>query len=221
MPREFSFNVAGAEIDSPIAVLKSRQASFGQTMATTKKTLGTRSIGMALLAGLFIARNLPADAKSLDVARSPAAVVSEYCALDAKGARLSSQNPFLDTIFSLVTWPDEPGWDSVRVIRQFAILGSHSRPTSATVTVRYAVLGQLNDLAFSRSSTGHQVVTFLLVKSGNEWKIQRPMIEPHIFVEAARASLRSLLVDEKDAQRRGRIRETLFVLERLKSVSKH
>ncbi|MDE2466258.1 MAG: hypothetical protein KGO02_21470 [Alphaproteobacteria bacterium] len=202
-------------------MLKNRKASFRQTLIRIRKALGTRSIAMALLAGLFVTRNLPADAKSPDVARSPAAVMSEYCALDAKGARLSSQNPLLNTMFSLVTWPEEPGWDSVHVIKKFAILGSHSKPTSATVTVGYAVLGQLSDLAFSRSSTRHQVVTFVLIKSGNEWRIQRPMIEPHISVEAAMASLRSLLIDEKDAQRREQIRETLSVLGSLKSVNKH
>src|SRR5690242_7210654 len=67
---------------------------------------------------------------------SPSSVVREYCKLDIQGARLSSDNPDIEKYFTLVAWPDEPGWDGAVLIKDFAITHLKLEQSQSTVTVR-------------------------------------------------------------------------------------
>jgi hypothetical protein len=61
-------------------------------------------------------------------------------------------------------------------------------------------------------------VTFDLIRSGDTWKIQRPLIPPHISVNAAIVALRSLLKDEKDPLQRKRLHAGITILTRLEQT---
>jgi hypothetical protein len=45
-----------------------------------------------------------------------------------------------------------------------------------------------------------ELVTFTLTKSRDTWRIERPLIAPHVSVSAAISALNSLLIDEKDPE---------------------
>lgn len=145
---------------------------------------------------------------------SPASVVQEYCRLDFGGARLSSQNPNLDKIFALVTWPDEPGWDSAVVVKKYTVVRTVPGHLTSSVTVRYSVLGEMNGVEVVASPKHREFVTFVLSKTGKPWKIKRPVIPPHISVHAAISLLNDLLEIEKDPERRRQIRSGIAVLTR-------
>ena len=153
--------------------------------------------------------------------RSPASVVREYCRLDLEGARLSSNNPDSEKYFALVAWPDEPGWDGAIVIRNFAVTRSSSGQALAEVTVKYSVLGTLSGAAVTASPRHEESVTFTLKRSGSTWKIERPLISPHISVNAAIATLRGVLNGEKDPERRKRLSDGIAALSRLETRDTH
>jgi len=161
----------------------------------------------------------PVAAKDPANRTSPAEVVRQYCQFDMNGARLSSQSLYADKIDALVTWPVEPGWDSAVLVGGFIVVRAHPGQHISNVAVRYTVLGQM---AASRVTAathpGGDLVTFVLVKSGNEWKIKRPLIPPHVSIQAAASNLRSLLNGEKDPQRRNALEHALGVLNRLQHV---
>jgi hypothetical protein len=162
---------------------------------------------LAVLAPSLIARGQ-------SVGTSPAAVVRQYCELDMKGARLSSQNPYMDRISALGTWSIEPGWDSVIVVRNFVIVRVHSDHGTSSVEVRYTVLGQMTGASVTASRQHDELITFVMGKSENAWKIERPLIPPHVSVQAAAANLRDLISDENNPKNKERLDQGLAVLSR-------
>jgi hypothetical protein len=147
---------------------------------------------------------------------SPTSVIQEYCRLDSEGARLSSQNPLSDKISAMVTWPIEPGWDTIVVVGNFEVVGSHSGPRKSSVTVRYTVLGNMFGAKVTASQQHKELVTFTLTKSKDGWRIVRPLIAPHVSVAAATSVLNSLLVDEKDPEQIKRLHAGIDVLTKWK-----
>lgn len=170
-----------------------------------------RSVGVVIVGFLALAASQTV-AKSAMLDQSPTAVVREYCELDMKGARLSSQNPYVDKIFALVSWPDEPGWDSAIVVKKFAIVSARLGHQTPTVTVRYNVFGKMTGTHVAPLNKREEFVTFSLSRSGSGWKIERPLIPPHVSVEAATTALGDLLKDERNAERRKRIEAELTIL---------
>ncbi len=163
----------------------------------------------------FLAVQAPSlIATGQSVGTSPAAVVRQYCELDMKGARLSSENPYMDRISALGTWQIEPGWDSVIVVKDFIIVREHTGQRTSSVAVRYRVLGQMTGANVTPARQHEELVTFVLERPGNTWKIERPLIPPHVSVQAEATALRDLLSSEKDSQRRKRLDQGLAVLSR-------
>lgn len=132
--------------------------------------------------------------------RSPRAVVKQYCALDMKGARLSSQNSYSDAIFALADWPEEPGWDSVTIVAGCKVQLVQIGKLRSEVSMQYAVLGTMSGSSVVRAVNHSEVVTFDLENSNGEWKISGPMIRPHVSVDAAVGALRWLLHNQPASQ---------------------
>ncbi len=153
-------------------------------------------------------------AKVLDPAKhlSPREVVQQYCDLDMKGARLSSQNPYNDAIFALVAWPDEPGWDSATIVASCKVQRVQIGELKSEVSMQYTVLGTMSGPSVVRAVNHPEVVTFVLEKSQGEWKITRPMIRPHVSVDAAVGSLRWLLRNQPDSQDVNRLHKAIATL---------
>lgn len=147
---------------------------------------------------------------------SPASVVQEYCRLDLKGARLSSQNPDNERVSALVTWLIEPGWDTSVVVRTFEIVSTSLGPSKSSVTVRYIVLGNMFGAKITQSRQHEELVTFVLTKSRDLWRIERPLIAPHVSVPSAISALNSLLINEKDPEQIKRLNAGVDVLTKWK-----
>ncbi len=143
---------------------------------------------------------------------SPREVVQQYCNLDMAGARLSSQNPYNDAIFALVAWPDEPGWDSATIVSACRIQRVQTAQRRSKVTAQYTVLGTISGLNEVRSENHAEVVTFVLAKSNGIWKISRPLIRPHVSVDAAVDNLRTLLHQHNDLKEINRLHTAIATL---------
>lgn len=153
-------------------------------------------------------------AKAPDRAKhlSPREVVQQYCDLDMKGARLSSQNPYNDAIFALVAWPDEPGWDSATIVAGCKVQRAQIGELKSEVSMQYTVLGTMSGPGVVRAVNHTKVVTFVLEESQGEWKITRPMIRPHVSVDAAVDSLRWLLRNQPHSQDINRLHGAIATL---------
>jgi hypothetical protein len=139
-------------------------------------------------------------------------VVREYCHLDFEGTRLSSNNPDAAKYDGLVVWPNEPGWDGAVVVKDFAITRFWFERSQSFVTVQYFVLGNMADTEVTATRQHKELVTFVLTRSGDTWKIAHPLIPPHISVHASITALDSLLKNEKDPDRMKRLRAGIAAL---------
>lgn len=145
---------------------------------------------------------------------SPSSVIREYCKLDLRGTRLSSNNPDIEKYFALVAWPNEPGWDDAVVVKSFAIARSRVWKSQSSVTAKYFVLGQITGATVVVSPQHTESVTFLLTRNGSTWKIEHPLIPPHISPHSAIVAFERLLKEEHDPARRRRLRAGIAVLAR-------
>jgi len=73
---------------------------------------------------------------------SPSGVVRKYCQLDFDGSRLSSA--MWKRVSPLVSWEDEPGWDTYTVVSGFQILSEKQSKDEATISVSFSVVGTMS-----------------------------------------------------------------------------
>ena len=172
-----------------------------------------RNCLQTLVMGLIAVLVPSVAAARLSNGTSSVDVVQQYCQSDMKGSRLSSLNPDIDKMTALETWPVEPGWGSATVIKDFEIVRAQAEQNTSSVEVRYSILGRMDGTRVTASRQHQELVTFTLKKFGDKWKIDRPMIPPHVSAQAAASALRALLGDEKNAQRKKQINQGLATLD--------
>jgi hypothetical protein len=128
---------------------------------------------------------------------TPADVVRMYCEFDLKTGRISTAN--FAKLPPLVTWEEEPGWDTVTIVSGFRILSSKLFDRRATVSVRWDVLGhsEAENVTKDRKS---EVVEYQLKQINGLWKIDEPVIPPHILLSTARAFVLSQFQNEPKRQ---------------------
>jgi hypothetical protein len=140
---------------------------------------------------------------------SPSSVVSTYCQLDFDGARTRSET--FNKVDRMVLWHTEPGWDVVRVVRSYRIVLEKRSGTRVQVTVEYDVVGDVSDITLTKKPQKEQVTFALklgdkewewrkdgpvLVNSEYAWRIESPLIPPHISVAYAVQHFSSLQKNE-------------------------
>lgn len=106
----------------------------------------------------------------------PQSIAAEYCRLDFQGARLSSRT--YAEINRLVSWEEEPGWDSVFITDKYEITGYAVYGDEAEVTVEYTLKGSISGQDFTAYEKTETVI-FRLGLTGGVWKITEPLIPPH------------------------------------------
>jgi hypothetical protein len=153
-------------------------------------TLVLISFGAILVLSGTLSKNSIAEVNSL----SPKQVVQTFCELDSEGQRTNSLGWV--KIKSLVTWPDEPGWDNVILISNYKIIKIETFNNKSNVTVKYSILGSTDSITFEKSSRV-ELIKFELVKTNKEWKIDRPTIVPHVSKEFVIKHFRELQLREK------------------------
>jgi len=152
------------------------------------------------------------DSKSR-VRSSPESIVKEYCQKDFDGARTSSQT--YSQVDHLYLWPEEPGWDTVTIVKSYRIVSSQMRGNHAVVTVEYQTLGDIGGSEFLEDHTSTKVAFKLelgskewtwkndepvLEVSNLAWRITYPIMQPHISVPYAIKHVASLVSTENDPE---------------------
>lgn len=99
--------------------------------------------------------------------------LSEYLKVDASGARLSSETAARS--LDLVSWFEEPGWDSVTSIESYSVKKLSNESFEVTYLVYGFCPGKL-----SSEPTPEKVVFKIDPKTG---KIFEPRIRPHVSNE--------------------------------------
>jgi hypothetical protein len=128
---------------------------------------------------------------------TPASVVRLYCNFDFISGRISTEN--FSKLSSLVAWEYEPGWDTVVVATGFKILSSTQTHDHAVVTVQWAVLGHSEAENVTREVKA-EVIAYQLKLLKGLWKIESPVIPPHVSLPTLRAFILKNFRSEPERQ---------------------
>jgi len=140
----------------------------------------------------FLVSLLPSTGKMYP--STPEEVIQEFCQLDMKGNRLSSETWL--GVLPLVTWSEEITAGElnkvIHVISGFKIGESIILNSTARVSVEYRYLGSTDTLEFSEPKEKRRTIIFELIKQNGSWKIQNPILAPHVDLEAGIGYLKLL-----------------------------
>jgi len=153
--------------------------------------------------------------------RSPQETVREYFSKDLEGARLSAET-YKAWIAPLITWKDEPGWDTVFVTKKVYISKTKQIESSrVAIEVRYENVGIISggggwDADFLEIRFT-EVVEFILVRQGVEWRIQGPVFYPHVSPTRLAKDLELFMMSQNE-KADGRLQKLKNILKRLKEL---
>ncbi len=138
--------------------------------------------------------------------------VSNYCRMDYEGSRLRKDS--WARMKSLTTWKDNPDWQGFTVVSHYDLVVADDGLRSATVVVKYVVLGRFERGLGYAAEPGTEEVTFRLKDVDGDWKIDDvdPIITPHISKARALAWLKTSLAAEKDAANKIALEKALMAL---------
>jgi hypothetical protein len=140
---------------------------------------------------------------------TPTAVVEAYLREDAGGAGMSSRT--IDRIFQYTTWTNGPGCDHGVIIEGYEARLQRNTDKSAIVLVSYRVLGDDDSTSFAPKRRNEQA-SYEVRRVGHAWKIEAPILCPHVLAASRIAFLRRTLGDEVD--KRPTLRKLVADLER-------
>lgn len=145
----------------------------------------------------------------------PKDVVKEYCRLDFEGARLSSETR--SQVASLIAWEEERGWDQAVIVSKYRVTNVVVRGNHATARVEFKVLGRLEGDEPFVPGRRLEAVHFGLERAEDVWKIENPIIAPHVSVRSMIQHLRGWIEHEKEgSEHRADLEEQLRQLEALR-----
>ncbi len=126
-------------------------------------------------------------------------VVERLCEIDSEGTRLTSdRREEWKAYYSLVTWDWEPGWDQVVVVSSYEVLSPKVHGKTATVDVAYNIVGEHIGREYTAYSSKKEKNKFFLEWNGNEWRITRGRVVPHVSVKAWKQHLEMLISTQSD-----------------------
>jgi len=128
---------------------------------------------------------------------TPVGVVRQYCDFDLNTGRISSGN--LAKLPPLVTWEEEPGWDKVIIVSDFKILSAKQSQDRATVTVKWEILGHSEAENITKDQKS-EVIDYQLRLVKGLWKIDAPVMPPHVSPPTLRAFVLSQFRGEPKRQ---------------------
>jgi hypothetical protein len=145
----------------------------------------------------------------------PENVVEKYFTFDLEGVRLEGGTYKL--IASLITWKDEPGWDTAFITRKAYIYKQENlKENEVAIEVRYENIGLVaGDVLLDIDFT--EVITFILIKESEQWKIKGPISPPHVSAKAFSKHLEQLLTEIENKKR---VEDLKTLINRLKDMSK-
>lgn len=147
---------------------------------------------------------------------SPKEIVAEFCRLDGTGLRLSGDTR--KDIEPLLAWGEEYGYDEIVVIKDFKVNKAIVTNSAATVSVEYFLLGTTDSFKFLKASKRENVVNFKLVEQNGLWRIEGPVIAPHVHWESAINHLR--LLQKNEPVRKKQLGSIIKAIEKAAKISK-
>jgi hypothetical protein len=122
---------------------------------------------------------------TVDSSSTPTQLVTEYVTRDSRGDRLGSNPWFL----KVVTWPDDPGYDSYTLITGFDVSPVALGPDTARIRVTYRTAAWIT----AGDATRPRVIPhdsaesqlFTVVRKGGRWLIDSPQLDQHVLPAAA------------------------------------
>lgn len=116
---------------------------------------------------------------------TPREAVDEFLKFELDGGRLQSW-PF-DKYLDVVAEYDEPGWDSVHVIRKAEVVefGCSSERCTARVRFDFEPTSTFtSERALPHPDGGSETVEFGVTHSGNEWRLESSGDYPRVKLDA-------------------------------------
>jgi hypothetical protein len=141
------------------------------------------------------------------------AVVERYCQLDFDGARLGISEDA--TIWTLVAWENEPGWDTTLIASSFRVERASQDESIAEVTVEYRLVGRFEGEPPTILETTTERVKFRLALRHQGWVIEEGQVPPHVSARVFRVYLETLLKEERDAKRRSALQHDIERIRKL------
>ena len=113
---------------------------------------------------------------------APRPVLQRYLNADFGGSKLR-KDPHAATVED-VTWDSEPAWNHIMVVGRFWTGRMRIWRFQSRILVQYTDLGELKGDRFYRSSHVEKI-SFALRRVHWRWKVDRPILVPHVSVGAA------------------------------------
>jgi hypothetical protein len=127
-------------------------------------------------------------AKSPSVRRAaPRDIVASYLDADFRGARLA-KDPKAPTSTS-VTWDTEPDDNRFIVSRGYTLGGMRMRRGVAKLPVKFENLGEMKGFVYFPDNLTEEATFDVVRRKGSPWRIDRPILMPHVSVSTAQAYL--------------------------------
>ncbi len=140
---------------------------------------------------------------------TPEEVVALFCDMDYSGKRLSGST--WKEILPYITWPDEPGWDTVLVVSKYKLADVKRSDNTADITVEYHVVGKYGTELLQVDKI--EKVPFKVIKTENGWKINSPdSMLPHVSPMTLLSNLEDRLKEEQDSSISNRLRQEIAIL---------
>ncbi|HYL64862.1 MAG TPA: hypothetical protein VE077_19785 [Candidatus Methylomirabilis sp.] len=165
---------------------------------------------IVLLFSAFACASVSAQNAQQQPSTGPEQVVRQYCDFDFKIGRISTDN--FRKLPPLYTWEEEPGWDGVTLVSSFKIVSTKVTQDRAIVTVDWHVAGEFGAEKVTAPRQKDEIVEYQVKLVGGSWKIDSPLLCPHVSAKTMRAFVLSNYKD--DASRQALIRELDAVTEK-------
>lgn len=168
-------------------------------------------ICISLLSTLALAQFHPSNLRRMPNQANN--TVRDYLRLDLNGARLKAES--WARMKALTTWKENPDWQAFTIVSQYDVVSANESARSATVTVKYGVLGRFQLGVGYTPDPGSETVDFKVRELEDGWRIEElsPTINPHVSLARAVQWLQATLASEKDAANKIAIENALQTLQ--------
>ena len=150
---------------------------------------------------------------------TPEQAIRSFCELDAAGERLYQGTIDKQSrVQNLVRWDLEPDWKTIVIVNGFTIGQIRLVQGCALVPVTYDVSGRYSAdrTMFYRAQ---EKISFRLVKTGNGWKIDEPLVSPHTRSTALIRILQNRIQISDSVHEKQKLQKDIYLLKNIKRFS--
>lgn len=135
--------------------------------------------------------------------RDPVETVKRYVALRFRGAPWADFAP-------LITWEDEPGWDTYWLVNRYAVATLENKGNTVMVPVTYHRLGLYSNDFIFKPADQDVTLRYEVVQTRTGWVIKAPELDyPDLSVDFEIAALRSAAASQYETPERRKQSEAM------------